>query len=298
MHGAYKVPGGKLVVVDLEVSGGRLAGVVVSGDFFAEPDELLDVLVRALDGLPETSTVAQLTTALDERVAAELPGAQLIGATTRDVAIAVRRALGRSTSWADHEFTFLDPGVLPPAMHTALDQVLTEELAAGRRGPTFRFWEWDTPAVVIGLTVIFGAAIYPMYSVAVAHANDFAGPDEFVKIAGGLLLLLGVGTMLGPLFAAEAMERLFPEGLFAFAAIVHLLLALYALFRMSRRSVPAKSERAFQSMPVPKTATPESVILDPRAKDQPAPAPAQPTPQGAGSPRPDDSNVIDLEPID
>lgn len=150
MHGAYKVPGGKLVVVDVEVTGGRLGGVVVSGDFFAEPDELLDVLVRALDGLPETSTVAQLTTALDERVAAELPGAQLIGATTRDVAIAVRRALGRSTSWADHEFTFLDPGVLPPAMHTALDQVLTEELAAGRRGPTFRFWEWDTPAVVIG----------------------------------------------------------------------------------------------------------------------------------------------------
>jgi lipoate-protein ligase A len=62
----------------------------------------------------------------------------------------VRRALGRSTSWADLEFTFLDPGVLPPAMHTALDQVLTEELAAGRRGPTFRFWEWDSPAVVIG----------------------------------------------------------------------------------------------------------------------------------------------------
>jgi len=154
------------------------------------------------------------------------------------------------------------------------------------------------PAVVIGLAVVFGAAIYPMYSVAVAHANDFAGPDEFVKIAGGLLLLLGLGTMLGPIFAAEAMDRLFPEGLFAFAAIVHLLLALYALFRMSRRAVPAKSDRAFQSMPVPKTATPESVILDPRAKDQPAPAPAQPTPQGAGSPRPDDSSVIDLEPVD
>ena len=150
MHGAYKVPGGKLVVVDLEVRDGRLADVVVSGDFFAEPDELIDVLVRALDGLPEQSTVAQLTTALDERITAELPGGELIGATTRDVAVGVRRALGRSTSWADLEFTYLDPGVLPPAMHTALDQVLTEELAAGRRGPTFRFWEWDSPAVVIG----------------------------------------------------------------------------------------------------------------------------------------------------
>ena len=150
MHGAYKVPGGKLVVVDLEVTDGRLAGVVVSGDFFAEPDEMLGVLVRALDGLPEGSTVRQLTTALDERVAAELPGGELIGATTRDVAVGVRRALGRSTSWADQEFTFLDTGLLPPAMHVALDQVLTEELAAGRRGPTFRFWEWDSPAVVIG----------------------------------------------------------------------------------------------------------------------------------------------------
>lgn len=154
MHGAYKVPGGKLVVVDLEVSAGRLTDVVVSGDFFAEPDELLDVLTRALDGQPEQSTVAQLTAALDEAVAAAglsgVSGAALIGATTRDVAVGVRRALGRSTAWADHEFTFLDTGVLLPPMHTALDQVLTEELAAGRRGPTFRFWEWDTPAVVIG----------------------------------------------------------------------------------------------------------------------------------------------------
>ena len=32
--------------------------------------------------------------------------------------------------------------------------------------------------------------------------------------------------------------------------------------------------------------------------NQPTPAPAQPTPQGAGSPRPDDSSVIDLEPVD
>jgi MFS family permease len=156
-----------------------------------------------------------------------------------------------------------------------------------------------TPALVIGLAVIFGAAIYPMYSVAVAHANDFAGPDEFVKIAGGLLLLLGIGTALGPIFAAQAMQYLFPEGLFAFAALVHLLLALYALFRMSRRPVAAKSERAFQGMPVPKTATPESAVLDPRAKTPPGPAaPAPPTPPGAGSPRPDSSTVIDLEPVD
>ncbi len=35
-------------------------------------------------------------------------------------------------------------------MHLALDQVLTEELDEGRRGPTLRIWEWASPAVIIG----------------------------------------------------------------------------------------------------------------------------------------------------
>jgi lipoate-protein ligase A len=32
----------------------------------------------------------------------------------------------------------------------ALDAVLCDEVAAGRRAPTLRFWEWAAPAVVIG----------------------------------------------------------------------------------------------------------------------------------------------------
>ena len=114
----------------------------------------------------------------------------------------------------------------------------------------------------------------------VAHANDFASPDDFVKIAGGLLLLLGFGTMIGPIFAAQAMSHLMPEGLFAFAAIVHLLLALYTLYRMSRRAVPVRPEReTFQGLPVPKTATPASASLDPRA-------PADPDGDGSSDGRP------------
>src|SRR5207237_8446086 len=91
----------------------------------------------------------------------------------------------------------------------------------------------------IGLVVRFAAATCPTYALTVAHANAFAS-DDFVKIAGGLLLLLGFGTMIGPLLAAQAMSHLMPEGLFAFAAIVHLLLALYTLYRMSQRAVPVR----------------------------------------------------------
>ena len=52
MHGEYKMPGGKLVVVDLEVRDGRLAAVQVSGDFFLEPDSALGAINHALEGQP------------------------------------------------------------------------------------------------------------------------------------------------------------------------------------------------------------------------------------------------------
>ena len=110
--------------------------------------------------------------------------------------------------------------------------------------------------------------IYPQYAITVAHANDFAAPDEFVKIAGGLLLLLGVGTMIGPFLAAQAMEHFIPEGLFAFTACSHILLGLYTLFRMSRRGAPPGP--AFRGVSIAKGgATPESVVLDPRSGDSP-----------------------------
>ncbi len=37
-----------------------------------------------------------------------------------------------------------------PAMHMALDEVITERVASGESPPTLRFWRWDRPAVVIG----------------------------------------------------------------------------------------------------------------------------------------------------
>ncbi|MBU4216110.1 MAG: lipoate--protein ligase family protein [Actinobacteria bacterium] len=156
MHGEYKVPGGKLVVVDLDVRGGLLADVGVSGDFFLEPDEALPVISQALVGLPQDTPVPALAQAVTEALdAAQRAGTlagpvSLIGFDERAVAMGVRRALGRSTTWDDHEFEVIHPGPLSPALDVALDQVLTEELAAGQRGPTLRFWEWVDPAVVIG----------------------------------------------------------------------------------------------------------------------------------------------------
>lgn len=147
MRGEYKVPGGKLVAVDVEVEAGRLGRVAVSGDFFLEPDDALEDIDGALTGMPETATVAQLASAVQ---AALGPDVTMVGFSPEAVAIAVRRALGRATGWGDHTFEIVHEGPEEPAMHLALDQVLTEELDEGRRGPTLRIWEWASPAVIIG----------------------------------------------------------------------------------------------------------------------------------------------------
>ncbi|MDQ1512315.1 MAG: lipoate---protein ligase [Microbacteriaceae bacterium] len=147
MHGEYKVPGGKLVVVDLEVEDGRIARFRLAGDFFLEPDEALEAIDGAVRGLAADSTAADISAA----VRAALPeGAVLLGFTPESVATAVRRAIGRAADWRDFEWELLHPPAFRPALHLALDQVLTDEVGAGRRRPTLRIWEWDQPAVVIG----------------------------------------------------------------------------------------------------------------------------------------------------
>ncbi|MFK0260138.1 biotin/lipoate A/B protein ligase family protein [Streptomyces angustmyceticus] len=147
MHGEYKVPHGKLVVVDLDVEGGALRNVRVAGDFFLEPDEALLAIDAALEGAPAHTDAAGLAARVDRA----LPdGAVLLGITTEGVAVAVRRALAQATGWGDYDWQLIHEGPQPPALHMALDEVLTAEVAAGRRPPTLRVWEWDSPAVVIG----------------------------------------------------------------------------------------------------------------------------------------------------
>jgi lipoate-protein ligase A len=147
MHGEFKVPGGKLVVVDLDVVDDRIANFRLAGDFFLEPDEALGAIDAAVNGLASTADARSITAA----VQAALPeGAQLLGFGADSVATAVRRALQRATSWRDYDWQLVHPGPLTPLQHLALDEVLTNEVGEGRRKPTLRIWEWNEPAVVIG----------------------------------------------------------------------------------------------------------------------------------------------------
>lgn len=147
MHGEYKVPGGKLVVVDLEVDQDRLIDVKVSGDFFLDPDDALTRITGALEGAPASSSAKELSAL----VAAALHGGDtLIGVNPEAVGIAVRRALGAALSWGDIDFEVIHGPVVEPMVNVALDETLVEDVAAGHRKPFMRLWEWNGPQVVIG----------------------------------------------------------------------------------------------------------------------------------------------------
>ncbi|HEV2068075.1 MAG TPA: biotin--protein ligase [Thermomicrobiales bacterium] len=90
MHGEYKTPGGKLVMVDLRQADGRLRDVTVSGDFFLYPDDALEAITASLEGADASLDEG----ALAERVAGAIaPGTELLGTSPEGIAIAVRRAL-------------------------------------------------------------------------------------------------------------------------------------------------------------------------------------------------------------
>ncbi len=127
------------------------------------------------------------------------------------------------------------------------------------------------PAIILTLTALYGAANYPIYGLAVAHANDYADPSEFVAVSGGLLLLYGAGTMFGPLAAGAAMAGLWPEGLFVVTAASHALIAAYAFYRTFKRApIPESVREAFKFVPASRAMTPETAVLDPRAEEVPA----------------------------
>jgi lipoate-protein ligase A len=146
MHGEYKVSGGKLVVADLEVVDGAIRDVVLSGDFFLEPDEALGHMSDALEGLPADASLGSLVEAVDRARGA----AVMVGFDPPAVAHAVLRALGRSTAWHDHSFELLEAGPQHPAMQMAIDEVVARQVGDGLRSPTLRVWEWASNAVIIG----------------------------------------------------------------------------------------------------------------------------------------------------
>ena len=116
------------------------------------------------------------------------------------------------------------------------------------------------------ILVLYGGVIFSIYSLTVAHANDFAEPEDFVKTASGLLILYGGGTIIGPQLTAQMMEFTGISGLFLTTTVAHLIIAIYAFYRTFRRENVSEADRSnFHTGAFARAQTPETYNLDPRS---------------------------------
>jgi MFS family permease len=127
----------------------------------------------------------------------------------------------------------------------------------------FHHWLTDVePAYLIGFALMFGMAIFTLFPLAVAHANDHATPDAYVRTSGGLLLLFGLGSIVGPLLAGAAMGQVGPSGLFMVTLAAHIGLLVYTIYRISRRAGVARDEKShFAATPTARNTTPQTTAL-------------------------------------
>ena len=109
--------------------------------------------------------------------------------------------------------------------------------------------------ILILAAFLFAGTSMPLYSLCVAHTNDFLKPEQMVGASGTLMLLYGIGAIGGPFTNGALMSWIGPHGYWAYLAAGYLLLALFALYRMSRRAAPPPQEQA-PLAPMPEAMTP------------------------------------------
>lgn len=96
---------------------------------------------------------------------------------------------------------------------------------------------------------LFGAFAMPLYSLAAAHANDRAGPGQYVLVSAGLTFFFSLGAVVGPYTASLVIQHFGPPAFFVYTCAVHGSLALVVMIRIkSRASVPVEQRSRFVSL--------------------------------------------------
>lgn len=92
--------------------------------------------------------------------------------------------------------------------------------------------------LILVVAVLLGGIINPLYSLLIAHTNDFLSKEDMPGASAGMIFLNGFGAIFGPLVTGWFMSKIGGGGYFLFLAILFVVLAVYSAWRMSRRAGP------------------------------------------------------------
>ena len=98
----------------------------------------------------------------------------------------------------------------------------------------------EREVLLYGATALLAGLTLAHYGLCLAVANDQLELDEMVSAGATLSICYGVGSILGPVLATEAIEAWQAPAYFYFLAGVHVLVILYALAVMAWGKTSAK----------------------------------------------------------
>lgn len=95
-------------------------------------------------------------------------------------------------------------------------------------------------------TAAVGGFVFPMYSLFLSHTHDHLEMDERIGASATMVLINGIGAIFGPFLASIAMGDTHPYGLYLFNGIMALVIAIFTVWRMTRRApVPAEDQSQY-----------------------------------------------------
>lgn len=139
--------------------------------------------------------------------------------------------------------------------------ILAIAFALAGAGAAGALAERQNLVLAFGLAGIFGLCALPLYSLAVAHANDVMAAESPVATAGGMIVGFGLGALAAPLAVSALMDVASAAAFPAAMGAIALVTAVFVLIRMGA-SPPLPVEDKTPHQPLPRT-TAVAYALDP-----------------------------------
>jgi len=109
--------------------------------------------------------------------------------------------------------------------------------------------------------ILFSFCSLPMFSLILAHTNDYIPKEKFVAAGASLQFTFGLGAMSGPFLCSIFMNLVGSHEFFVFLFFFHALIGLFGLYRMRIRESVENPDSQFVAMP--QTITPAGIELNP-----------------------------------
>ncbi len=109
--------------------------------------------------------------------------------------------------------------------------------------------------------ILFSFCSLPMFSLILAHTNDYISKDKFVAAGAGLQFAFGLGAISGPFLCSIFMDIVGANGFFIFLFIFHSIIGVFGIYRMKVRQTVDNPDSQFVAMP--QTITPAGIELNP-----------------------------------